>query len=422
MKRRDLIKSFMPLAGMWGLPSISRAAAQAASEYRRPKLRITEIRTAEVRVHGYQVHVRVYTDQGIFGHGENTDSAEGSVPLIRSFSRMLINQDPLNIEAAFERIRTSGIFAGAQAGQYITALTAIEMALWDLAGKALGLPVYQLLGGRVRDRVRVYCDSGAGRMTPGDERSLAKLKLIQDMGFTAMKIDIDDGMDPARFDRVNWTASNGEIEHMLAKIAFVRETMPKSIDLAIDMHGRYDATTGKRVAKEVEPFKLLWLEEPVPAENIDAMRDIRASTSTPICCGENIFLRHGFRELLEKRAADIIMPDLSKCGGLLEGRKIADMAHTYYVPFAPHTVTSPIGSMATAHVGAAVPNFLIQEWHWVDSQPLWKNWVKEGEIIEKGFIRLPERPGIGVEMNEEGAKKAQVPGTPWFEPAPARRG
>jgi galactonate dehydratase len=204
---------------------------------------------------------------------------------------------------------------------------------------------------------------------------------------------------------------------MLAKIAFTRENYPKNIDLAVDMHGRYDATTGKRVAKEVEKFKLLWLEEPVPAENIDAMRDIRASTSTPICCGENVYLRHGFREILEKRAADIVMPDFQKCGGLLEARKIADMAHTYYVPVAPHAVTSPIGMMATAHVCVAIPNFLVQEWHWIDSPDLWRNWVKQGEIIENGFISPTDSPGLGVEMNEDGARKAQVPGTPWFEKA-----
>jgi galactonate dehydratase len=227
-------------------------------------------------------------------------------------------------------------------------------------------------------------------------------------------------MDPSRLDRVNWTASNAEIDHMLAKIRFTRELYPKNFDLAVDMHARYDATTGKRVAKEVEPFKLMWLEEPVPAENIDAMRDIRASTSTPICCGENVYLRWGFRELLEKRAVDIIEPDFQKCGGLLEARKIADMAHTYYVPVAPHAVTSPIGMMATAHVAAAIPNFLAQEWHWIDSLDLWRNWVKEGEIIQKGFITLPDRAGLGVEMNEDGARKAQVPGTPWFESA--RRG
>jgi galactonate dehydratase len=405
------------MAGVTGLPSLWAAVQNASTPYNRPRLKITEIRTAEVRVHGYQVHVRVYTDQGIYGQGESTDAAVGNVPLIRQFARMLTGQDPLNIEAAFERIRTAGIFAGAQAGQYVTALTGVEIALWDLAGKALGLPVYQLLGGKVRDRVRVYCDSGLRRMVPGDERSLAQIKQIQDLGFTAVKIDIDDAADPARFDRVNWTASNGEIDRMLAKIAFTREGYPKNVDLAVDMHGRYDATSGKRVAKEVEHFKLLWLEEPVPAENIDALRDIRASTSTPICCGENIFLRHGFREILEKRAADIISPDLQKCGGLLEGRKIADMAHTYYVPFAPHAVTSPLGMMATAHVGAAVPNFLVQEWHWIDSLNLWRNWVKEGEIIQKGYIPLPDRPGLGVEMNEEGARKAQVPGTPWFEAA-----
>jgi len=188
--------------------------------------------------------------------------------------------------------------------------------------------------------------------------------------------------------------------------------------LAADMHGRYDATTGKRVAKELEPYKLLWLEEPVPPDNIDAMRDIRSSTSTPICCGENIYMRWGFRELLEKHAVDIIMPDFQKTGGLLESRKIADLAHTYFVPVAPHAVTSPIGMMATAHVCSVIPNFLVQEWHWIDSPDLWKGWVKEGEIIDKGYITPPERPGIGVEMNEEVAKKAQVPGTPWFEPNP----
>ena len=415
--RRTLLKSaFLPLAGGFALPSLAQAVQATSSPYRRPKLKITEVRTAEVRVHGYQVHVRVYTDQGIIGQGEATDAAQGAVPLIRSFSRMLVGQDPLNVEAAFERIRTSGVFAGAQAGQYVTALTGVEIALWDIAGKALGVPVYQLLGGRVRDRVRVYCDSGGREMIPGDERSEARIKEIQDLGFTAAKIDIDDANDPARMDRVNWTATNGEINHMVAKIAFTRDLYPKDFDLAVDMHARYDADTGKRVAKEVEPFRLMFLEEPVPAENIDAMREVRASTSTPICCGENIYMRWGFREILEKRAADIIMPDLQKCGGLLEGRKIADMAHTYYVPVAPHAVTSPIGMMATAHVCAAIPNFLAQEWHWIDSLALWRNWVKEGDIIDKGFITMPERAGIGVEMNEETARKAQVPGTPWFEP------
>ena len=229
LTRRSLVKSsLMPMAGLLGLPSISAAVQEASTPYRRPKVRITEIRTAEVRVHGYQVHIRIYTDQGIIGQGETTDAAEGNVPLIRSFGRMLIGKDPLNVEAAFEQIRTSGIFAGAQSGQYVTALTGVETALWDIAGKALGLPVYQLLGGKVRDRVRIYCDSGSREMIPGDEGSKARIKEIQDLGFTAAKIDIDDARDPSRFDRVNWTANNAEIDHMVAKVAFTRSCTPRT--------------------------------------------------------------------------------------------------------------------------------------------------------------------------------------------------
>ena len=414
LSRRGLLRGAVSsAAGLFALPSLAAAVQSSSSPYRRPRLKITDVRTAEVMGHGYQLHVRIYTDQGVFGHGEGTDAVHGGVPLVRMFRRFLVGQDPLNVDYLFERIRTSGIFAGAQAGQYVAALAAVETALWDLAGKALGVPIYQLLGGRQRERIRIYCDSQTE--DPKDPEAPAKLQSIRDLGFTAVKIDIDDGRDPMRWDAVNWTASNAEIDHMLAKIAFVRESFDKRVDLAVDMHGRYDLPTGRRVAREVEPFKLLFLEEPVPAENVDAMRDIRESTSTPICCGENLFLRHGFREVLEKRAADIIMPDLQKCGGLLEGRKIADMAHTYYVPFAPHCVVSPIGTMASCHVCAAVPNFLVLEWHWIQRLDLWRSFVQQGEIIEKGFVTVPDRPGIGVDMNEEAARRAQVPGTPWFE-------
>jgi galactonate dehydratase len=402
------------LASSLALPSLARAIQQTASPYRRPKLKITDVRTAQVMGHGLQLHVRIYTDQGLYGHGEGTDAVQGGAGLVRMFRRFLLGQDPLNVEALWERIRTAGIFAGAQGGQYLAALSAVEIALWDLAGKALGVPVYQLLGGKVRDRVRLYCDSATHH--PDDPQARQKLKEIEAMGFTAVKIDIDEAQDPGRWDRVNWTASNAEIDRMVKEVAFVRETLSPRVDLAVDMHGRYDAPTAKRVASELERFHLLWLEEPVPPENIDVMRDVRESTKTPICAGENLFLRHGFRELLEKRAVDIVMPDLQKCGGLLEGRKIADMAHTYYTPFAPHCVVSPIGTMASCHVCAAVPNFLVLEWHWISRLELWRNFVREGDIIEKGFVTLPERPGIGVEMNEEAARKVQVKDTPWFEP------
>ena len=378
-------------------------------------MKITGVRTAATRGHGMHLWVKIETDEGITGIGECVHGGVQAIAIIQQqLTRHLIGRDPMQIDALFEELRRIYVFDGGFAGALITALTGIEIALWDLAGKALGLPVYQLLGGKMRDKIRVYCDSQTE--DPDDPQAKEKLGGIRDMGFTAVKIDIDEAADPNRWDAVNWTASNAEIDKMIRKIAFVREFFPKRVDLAVDMHGRYDMTTGKRVAKEAEPFKLLWLEEPVPPENVDAMRDIRESTSTPICCGENLYLRHGFRELLEKRAADIIMPDIQKCGGLLESRKIADMAHTYYVPFAPHCVVSPIGVMASAHVCAAVPNFLVLEWHWIQRLPLWKSFVKEGEIIEKGWITVSDRPGLGVEMNEEGARRAQIKGTPWFEP------
>jgi galactonate dehydratase len=399
-------------AGALSLPSLAAALQQATTPYQRPKLKITDIRTAYVMAHGPQLHVRIHTDQGLIGQGEATDSALGAAAIIGGFRRFLVGQDPLNVDALWERVRTMGIFAGAQAGQYVTALTGVEIALWDLAGKAVGLPVYQLLGGKMRDRIRMYCDSQ--HHSPDDPQAKQKLQDIERMGFTAVKIDLDEARDPNRWDPVNWTASNAEIDRMVREVQFVRESLSPRVDIAADMHGRYDATTGKRVAIEVEPFKLLFLEEPVPPENVPVMRDVRESTKTPICCGENLFLRHGFRELLEQRAADIIMPDIQKCGGLLESRKIADMAHTYYVPVAPHCVVSPIGTMASCHVCAAIPNFLVLEWHWIGRLQLWKDFVKEGEIIDKGFVTIPDRPGIGVEMNEEAAKKVQMQGTTWF--------
>lgn len=196
MQRRSFLTGS---PGLLGLPALSQVLQQNSSPYRRPKLKITDVRTAEVMVHGHQTHVRVYTDQGVVGQGEATDATVGTASLIRSWRRFLIGQDPLNVDAIWERIRTSGIFAGAQGGQYVTALSSLEIALWDLAGKALGLPVYQLLGGKFRDRVRLYCDSDMDDpMSQGADRKIA---WIRDNGFTAMKIDIDKANDPNRLDR-----------------------------------------------------------------------------------------------------------------------------------------------------------------------------------------------------------------------------
>ncbi|MFP5204035.1 MAG: mandelate racemase/muconate lactonizing enzyme family protein, partial [Acidobacteriota bacterium] len=306
-------------ASAFSLPALAAAIETQSTPQQRPRLKITDIRTAQVRVHGPQTHIRVYTDQGIYGQGEATDAAVGAASLLRSWRRMLIGRDPLNVQPLWEEIRTMGVFAGAQAGQYTTALSGLEIALWDLAGKALELPVYRLLGGKFRDKVRIYCDSDME--VPIGPESDRKLPWIKAQGFTAMKIDLDDARDPARFDAVNWSASNGEIDRMVKWVAHVRESIPANMDLACDMHGRYDAPTGKKVAKALEPFRLLWLEEPVPPGDIDAIADIRHSTSTPIAAGENIYMRWGYRPLFQKDAVDIIQPDFQKVGGLAEAIK-----------------------------------------------------------------------------------------------------
>jgi len=377
-------------------------------------MKITDLKTAEVAGHGYSLFVKVFTDEGLVGLGECIHGGAGAAALVAGMKPLLLGENPLDVDRLFEKMRRAHLFDGALAGNVVTALTGIEIALWDLAGKALGVPVYRLLGGKFRDRIRLYADCHAG----GDDSpaaNAAKAQEVVALGFTALKFDIDDLNHPAKHDPWNHTLSPGELSAMVEKVAAIREAVGPSIDLAIDMHGRYDTHSAVRVAQALEPYHLLWLEEPVPPENVDALREVKRSTATPICAGENLYLRFGFRELLEKQAVDIIMPDLPKCGGLSEGRKIANLAELYYIPMAPHNVSSPIGTMASCHVCASIPNFLVLEWHWLN-RPHWDALVlSDRPVIKNGFIALPDTPGLGLELNEEVARQYARPGTPFLE-------
>ena len=256
------------------------------------------------------------------------------------------------------------------------------------------MPVYRLLGGRFRDRVRLYVDSAHSNY---EERAAA----VRGDGFTAIKFDLDDAANPHKLDPWNWSVTPGELGLMVDQAHEIREAVGPEIDLAIDLHGRYDATAGTKVAQEVEELSLMWLEEPVPPENIDALKRVTESTSTPICAGENAYLRYGFREMLERQAVDVIMPDISKCGGLSECRKIANMAEIYYIPFAPHNNSSALSTVADAHVCASVPNFLALEFHRYDD-PTWNDVILSDEpAIQQGHVVLSEKPGLGVELNED---------------------
>ncbi len=378
-------------------------------------LKITDIKCGYVKG---SVFVKIYTNQDIWGCGEGVDAIPGTYHLVKNFGNRIKGKSPLNVHRLFEDIRRSGFFQGAQSGMYVAVLSAIETALWDLAGKALGLPVYQLLGGKFRDKVRVYCDTALYQRNLPTPKDFADAALkSKKMGFNAIKFDLDQATDPGKYDAYNWTASPMELQRMVDQMTAAREAVGPNIDICVDMHGRYDAVTGEQVAKRLEHLNLMWLEEPIPAENVEAYKKITDSTSTPICAGENHYLAHGFRRLLEIGAVDIIMPDLQKAGGLGEGQRIANLANLYYVPFAPHMVASFLGAMASAHVCASVPNFMILEWQsYFHTDPMFKEIVTyDGSWVENSFITLSEKPGIGVEINEAGMKKYAIPGMPFFE-------
>lgn len=391
---------------------------EKAPQHSKPSdLKITDIKCGYIR-NGHSLFVKIYTNQEVWGCGEGVDATPGTYHLVKMFGDRIKGKSPLNVHRLFEDIRRRGFFEGAQSGMYIAVLSAVESALWDLAGKALDLPVYQLLGGKFRDKIRVYMDTALYQSKlPGPEKFAEAALEAKEMGFSAIKFDLDQSKDPNKYDAYNWTASNGELERMYNQIAAAREAVGPNIDICADMHGRYDAVTGHQVAKMMEPLKLMWLEEPIPAENADAYKAITESTSTPICAGENHYLAHGFRPILEKGAVDIIMPDLQKAGGLGEAQRIANLANLYYVPFAPHMVASYLGAMASAHVCASVPNFMILEWQiYFHKNPMFKEIVDfEGEMVVDGFIPLSEKPGIGVEINEEGMRKYATKGVPFFE-------
>ena len=419
-RRSFLSKSAMAGAGLMGLSSQTWGQGFIDAKERTSQLSAPSditIKDVTVAYSGGSMYIKMTSNQDIVGWGEAVDAIPGTYYLARQFGQRLRGRSPLAVNRLVEDIRKGGFFQGAQSGMFIAVLTGIEHALWDLTGKALGLPVYQLLGGKFRDKVRVYCDTALYQTNnPKPEDFAIAAKKSKDMGFNAVKFDLDQAGDPGKYDRYNWTASPMELRRMYDQMAAARAAVGSDIDICVDMHGRYDAPTGEKVAKMLEPINLMWLEEPIPAENVEAYKKITDSTSTPICAGENHYLAYGFRRMMEIGAVDMIMPDLQKCGGLAEGQRIANLANLYYVPFAPHMVASFLGAMACAHVCASVPNFMIMEWQsYFHTQPKYKDIVVyEGEWVDKSFITVSNKPGIGVDINEEGLKKYATPNVPFF--------
>jgi gluconate/galactonate dehydratase len=240
-------------------------------------------------------------------------------------------------------------------------------------------------------------------------------QVVADLGFSALKFDLD-VPTPYQQDTASGTLSRAEIRYMVSLAAAVIEAVGDEVDVAFDCHWRYQVADAQRLAHELEPLGLMWLEDPVPPENVQALRRVTTSTATPIATGENGYMRHGFREAFECGAIDIAAPDPQKTGGLLETRRIADYADTHYISMAPHCIASPIGTIANVHVCAAIPNFLALEWHGM-SVPFWNDLASGwgGQVIDRGRIRVPDAPGLGVTLNLDLAREYAKPGEPFFD-------
>lgn len=362
--------------------------------------------------------VRVYTDEGLVGTGECNSagplaSGFATKEAILAVKPFLVGKDPLDTGPLYEALRRYGRYGGTSTAPLIFAITGIETALYDIAGKALGVPVHRLLGGKFRDRIRLYADCHAG--DSDDPRAYAeKAQQVVKEGYTALKFDVDH-TGVGKQDRYNWTASAREMNYIVGLVQTIREAIGYDIDLAIDCHGQFDLPSAITLAKAVEDLRLMWLEEPVPAENIDALAQVRAKTSTVICTGENQYTRFEFLSLLQRQATDVIMPDLAKAGGIMEAKRIADLADAFYVPVAPHNVSSPLGMMAACHVMSAIPNFLVLEYHARDV-PWWDDLCTgDKPFVSEGWMTVSDRPGLGVELDDRAARSLLWRGDSYFD-------
>ena len=335
--------------------------------------------------------VCVYTDEGINGVGEATleykeKALTGAVEHIRDY---LIGKDPRDIERYTHDIYRDAYWRGGPV--LMSALSAVEIALWDILGKSLNAPVYQLLGGKVNDKVRIYVNGWfAGAKTP--EEFAVKAKAATARGVTALK------WDP--FGKAYMTLTNPELDKALQCIQAVRDAVGYETDILIEGHGRFDVPDAIRISKELEQFKPLWFEEPVPPDNIEALKAVRDRSPVPLSAGERLYTHRDYLRLFESRAADYIQPDVSHAGGIAALKKLAADAEAYYIPFAPHNPSGPVANAASLQLAACCPNFFILEIMYSDVP--WRSDISSEKLIyENGFIHIPDKPGIGIELNEE---------------------
>src|SRR5690348_4774242 len=371
------------LAGI-GLGALFQSIATAEEKVgrkaevpQRSPLRITKLETFLVKPRW--LFLKVHTNAGIVGLGEPITEGRAltCAEAVKEVEPYLVGKDPRPVAKHWQAIYRHAFYRG---GPILTsALSGIDQALWDIKGKALGVPVYELLGGPTRDRIRVYAHAGRPE----------QMKALKAKGFTAFKTGVAKKR-PARY-----IETQAEIEYAAETFAGLRQAMGKDIDIAIDFHGAISPATAKLLIKAYEPYQPMFIEEPCQAQNHDVMAEIARGTFLPIATGERVFTKWGFREVLEKKAATVLQPDMCHAGGITEVRLIAGMAEAYYADIAPHNPLGPISLAAGVQMSASIPNFLCQE-----QVSLGEGYIKEPFRVRDGVLELPKGPGLGIELDE----------------------
>jgi L-alanine-DL-glutamate epimerase-like enolase superfamily enzyme len=418
MNRRTFLQSAAALGAGCLFPApFERLAAQV-----RGKIRITDVKCMIIRGTWDWNLIKIETDSGLYGIGEAYWGWGVKDLVVNKMKGIIVGEDPLNVDKLYTKMLMQSAGAGAIGGVTMTAASGIEIALWDLCGRILQTPVCNLLGGRFRDRVRFYrtmqavehpTDMSAWR----DQVQEAKAEKYK---WTAFKFQ-GDGVPPKAdpefrepgHDPYGRGLTHADIRRIVKGMETVRETLGPDADFAVEAHWHYDTGDVIRLARALEPVKPMWLEDPVPPDNAEAMAYVRKSVNIPICTGENLYGRQGFRKLIELQACDAVHIDVPKSGGLLESKRISDLAEMYYIWTACHNPASPVGTIASAHAASAMRNFRIHELaKWIDWWPTLV--IREGPFWENGYFTIQDKPGYGVEINPDVAKAHLAPGEAWW--------
>lgn len=378
ISRRSVIQSVLGAIGAGLTLPLSAYAKKPEQVQDRTKVKITKLETFLIKPRW--LFLKIHTDAGIVGLGEPLLEGRALTvkTAIQEVEPYLLGKDPRNIVHHWQAIYRHAFYRG---GPILTsALSGIDQALWDIKGKLLNVPVYELLGGPTRDRVRIY-----GRASTPEDMKKRKAE-----GYTVIKTGL------AHEHPANIVENQKFIKHAVDSFAALRDAGGPEMDIGIDFHGNISPQTAKIVIKELEPYQPMFIEEPCQVQNVDTMADIAHGTHLPIAAGERIFTKWGFRELLEKKAASILQPDLCHAGGITEARLIAGMAEAYYVPIAPHNPMGPISLASGLHLAASIPNFLVQE-----QVSLGEGYLKNPFKLQKdGTVLIPQGPGLGIELDD----------------------